>query len=135
MAGQNLGPALLSRLLKEFMEAGNFGETAFKKYAARLKLDRALVQEAAHGFGGLPVEIIDGRAFVVKEIHKSGLPLMAPRSRLVATLAIGRDLKSGEVVHHKNGDPLDDRPENLEVLSRAEHSRFHNRRRPDEKKI
>lgn len=45
--------------------------------------------------------------------------------RLVAEQMLGRKLKRGEVVHHKNGDTTDDRPENLEVMTRREHSRLH----------
>lgn len=41
--------------------------------------------------------------------------------RLVASNKIGRPLEDGEVVHHKNEDPTDNRPENLEVLTIAEH--------------
>lgn len=45
--------------------------------------------------------------------------------RLVAEQMLGRKLRRGEVVHHKNGDTTDDRPENLEVMTRREHSRLH----------
>jgi hypothetical protein len=31
----------------------------------------------------------------------------------------------GQIVHHVNGDPTDNRPENLEVMTQAEHAKRH----------
>lgn len=38
---------------------------------------------------------------------------------------LGRLLEPDEIVHHKNEDPSDNRPENLEVMTQAEHIRLH----------
>jgi hypothetical protein len=46
--------------------------------------------------------------------------------RAVAEQMLGRPLRPGEVVHHRNDDKRDNRPENLQVLaSQAEHARLH----------
>lgn len=45
--------------------------------------------------------------------------------RLVAEQMLGRFLERWEVVHHKNGDHTDNRPENLSVMSQADHAAIH----------
>ena len=45
--------------------------------------------------------------------------------RIVIEDAIGRPLTPEEIVHHINGDPTDDRLENLELTTRAEHASMH----------
>ena len=45
--------------------------------------------------------------------------------RLVAEEKIGRRLRKDEVAHHINGDKLDNRPDNIEVMSDSEHRSHH----------
>lgn len=43
--------------------------------------------------------------------------------QLIALLEHGYEMGGGNVVHHKNGWKLDNRPENLELTSRSDHQR------------
>jgi hypothetical protein len=48
-----------------------------------------------------------------------------PEHRFIMERVMGRYLLTNEVVHHKNHNRLDNRIENLEVMSKSDHSRLH----------
>lgn len=50
--------------------------------------------------------------------------------RLIASAMIGRSLKHGEAVHHRNERKSDNRPDNLEVLACGTHVAHHNATKP-----
>ncbi len=45
--------------------------------------------------------------------------------RLLAVSEFGMEAVEGKVVHHQNGIPWDNRPENIELLTAEEHIRVH----------
>lgn len=45
--------------------------------------------------------------------------------RYLMEVKLGRKLKAEEIVHHINGDKLDNRIENLEIVTRTEHNQIH----------
>lgn len=46
--------------------------------------------------------------------------------RKVIENSIGRNLYKSEVVHHLNGDPSDNRLENLSIMMNTDHGKLHN---------
>jgi DNA-directed RNA polymerase sigma subunit (sigma70/sigma32) len=71
--------------------------------------------------------IKDGKVWVRCEGDhpRKGTDGYVSRATLVAESKIGRLLEPGEVVHHVNRNKLDDSPDNLMVVTQAEHMRLH----------
>jgi len=52
--------------------------------------------------------------------------------RVVLAATVGRALTSVEVVHHKDGDPSNNAPDNLALLpSQSDHMRIHRYKNPE----
>ena len=51
--------------------------------------------------------------------------------RLVASEMVGRPLRDGEIVHHRDGDPLNNSPANLEIVASIGHHYMRHRKRQD----
>jgi len=79
-------------------------------------------------------EIITHNGYRLVKLDGNGY---AREHRLVMEQKLGRLLTPGEVVHHINGDKLDNRPDNLEVMSKGKHVTLHHTgkqgRGPDKK--
>ena len=58
-------------------------------------------------------------------LHKNKVHVRPSVYRAIAEEMLGRKLRANEVVHHINGDRTDIRPENLQVMGKAEHHRLH----------
>lgn len=74
-----------------------------------------------HGDPLFQAEAVTPKAY--KTISRNGRQIREHRA--VMEDHLGRPLLSTEIVHHKNGDKLDNRLENLELTDRAAHMREH----------
>ena len=72
---------------------------------------------------------IDGKGYISGRVWMNGVQRKIRRHRYVMERALGRELQPDEVVHHKNGNTLDNRIRNLELMEHGEHTSHHNRSR------
>jgi hypothetical protein len=56
---------------------------------------------------------------------KIGRTRWIPEHRMIVEQLLGRPLKKTEIIHHRNGIKHDNRPENLQVVTRQAHMKIH----------
>jgi len=79
-------------------------------------------------FGGRGYTETNKKTYIDENGYRRFIDSNKPVHRWVARKNIGRKLYYGEVVHHRNGNKLDNRPENLLVCkNQAEHEAIHQR--------
>lgn len=67
----------------------------------------------------------DGYVLIWQPDHPNACGSYVFEHILVAERAIGRAIQKGETVHHRNHIRDDNRPENLQVMTRSQHNRLH----------
>lgn len=111
-------------------EENQFIRENFPYYGSRHcaeKLDRAItaVQKQAQKLGvkyGSQYFYISSEGYIVLE-PKHGIALLLHRAMM--ELKLGRKLDTDELVHHKDGNKMNNHPDNLELTDRSEHAKTH----------
>lgn len=106
---------------------GNPRNPRCKSCANKLKLHPS-GSKARHWKGGR--KLSEGYAFILLQSSDFFYPMADPKGyipehRLIMAKHLRRCLQPWEIVHHKNGDTLDNRIKNLQILTRAEHNMLH----------
>lgn len=101
--------------------------TTAKYCNKRCQLDHMSGENNPRWRGGR-IERSDGRATIYAPGHPNAVlrgGTYLYEYRLIASQMLGRPLTRNEMVHHKNGNHKDNRPENLEVMTRSQHQKLH----------
>ena len=72
---------------------------------------------------------------MAKRGRKSTITLTVSQLAKKVWSDMGKSLKEGYCLHHKNNDSLDDRFENLMLISRSEHPHLHNKYNTKNKQV
>lgn len=90
-----------------------------------IHLSKIYKGESSHCWKGGRYIDKHGYIYLRAEGHPHACNNYVKRAVLVLENKIGRHLFPGEISHHINGSKDDDRPENLETMTRAAHNKYH----------
>lgn len=62
---------------------------------------------------------------VGKDVHTYSKQLGELEHRKIMRIKLGRELRDDEVIHHIDGNRYNNKPNNLAVMTRSEHTRLH----------
>jgi hypothetical protein len=116
-----------------------FGNGGFKKGFTpwnKGKHPEYVQKENHHSWkGGRHLNIHTNRLWIYKPEHPFALDKYVVEYRLIMEDKIGRYLKFNEVVHHINGNPSDNRIENLQLMTRADHTKLHSKIKSETRRL
>ena len=118
-AGNVWYQAKLHGLTSDMGKSASIKEALKKKYPGGRK-----GEQASNWKGGRTVSP-GGYIWIWKPEHPRASNGRVFEHILVAEEALGRPIMRNEVVHHKNHKKMDNRPENLEVVTRSQHVHNH----------
>jgi hypothetical protein len=101
-----------------------------QQWNERTRISRIGFLERARAARTLPIgstKLFSSRGFIYRMIKVAPSGRWPFEHRVIMGQMIGRPLTADEVVHHRNHDTLDNRPENLELLTPGQHSSLHGR--------